>query len=115
MEALVGVAGIFIGWAITHAYYRRGDAALRKLFGDLTRGVIKAVLHDQRSRMSVADLSMLLEKLTIDENSIAPLPYKACPQCGSTNLKFESGTHYDHDEVYHRVKCSKCVWGDWTQ
>lgn len=54
-------------------------------------------------------------ELTIDENTDAPLPFKACPSCGSSRLEFYSATDYAHDRVYHFVECADCSWRNWTE
>lgn len=40
---------------------------------------------------------------------------KACPSCGSTQLKGSSATNYEGDEVYYLLQCTECDWSDWTQ
>jgi len=42
-----------------------------------------------------------------------PFGYRACPQCGSTKLKYTS-TDY-RDDIYYVIECTECKWLDWTQ
>lgn len=50
-----------------------------------------------------------------DTNTGDPLPFKACPQCGSDKLHRSSATDYQRDEVYYSIKCKDCGWSDWSQ
>jgi hypothetical protein len=40
---------------------------------------------------------------------------KACPRCGSTQLKGSSAIDYEGDEAYYFLRCTECEWSDWTQ
>jgi hypothetical protein len=40
---------------------------------------------------------------------------KACPNCGSSDLKGSSATDYSRDEQYFFLECRECQWSDWTQ
>lgn len=44
-----------------------------------------------------------------------PLPFKACPECGSINLERNSYTDYRHDETYYIISCRECDWRTWSQ
>lgn len=44
-----------------------------------------------------------------------PLPFKACPECGSMDLERNSYTDYLHDETYFIISCSECDWQTWSQ
>jgi hypothetical protein len=42
-----------------------------------------------------------------------PFGYRACPKCGSTNLKYSSNDYCD--DIYYVMECLECKWLDWTQ
>lgn len=67
--------------------------------------------------MSVIELNKILEEKTIDKSEIGkdPLPYIACPKCGSENLERNKMTDYHHDEIYYMITCKDCGWSNWTQ
>lgn len=44
-----------------------------------------------------------------------PLPFKACPECGSIDLERSSYTDYSRDDVYFIISCSECDWQTWSQ
>jgi hypothetical protein len=49
------------------------------------------------------------QELILDENSTDPLPYKRCPNCGSSALKRVTQMHREGD--IHYVSC-ECGWGE---
>lgn len=114
------IAGIVLGaltsWAVTHWYYRRSSNDQERLYSKLSSEVRTAILDDSRETLSIPELNRLLEDKTIDpEASSYPLPFKACPKCGS--VKLEHRELYDHkrDEVYYTIRCMECPWNEWTQ
>jgi len=65
--------------------------------------------------MTVVKLNGLLKSKTIDENSDDPLPYFACPICGSTNIERQGACDDEHDEMYYTIRCTDCGWNEWRQ
>lgn len=61
-------------------------------------------------------LQQKLNNLT-EENAQAgdPFPMLVCPSCASPNLKRQSTTDPQRDEIYYLINCEDCGWGDWTQ
>ena len=45
-----------------------------------------------------------------DEESSSPLPFKACPECGSTNLVGSSCNI--QDDLVYTLKCKDCGWSE---
>ena len=84
------------------------------LFNKLTEEVRGIILTDKRETLTVKELNELLEKKTI-KNHVGgdPLPYKACPKCGSEKLLRD--TQITQDDIYYVIQCKDCKWGDWSQ
>ncbi len=122
MDLLIGIVGGGIAsWLITHFYYKIGARGQKKqndeLSKKLSREVKEIILSTQKDSLSVIDLNKLLEDKTIGKEGFDndPLPFIACPKCGSTELEKYSREDYEHDEIYFMIQCKKCGWGDWTQ
>lgn len=115
MEIVLFVAGGLLSWLLSHWYYRKSNADQELVYSKLSEDIRQIIREDQRGKLSVCELNQLLEQQTIDPDDPGPLPYKACPKCGSKNLKFESGTDPDRDETYYSIACRECPWNDWTQ
>lgn len=116
---LTFLAGIVTGglttWGVAQLYYRKASNEQNTLFNKLSQEVREAILGDARKTLSVVELNKVLEDKTIDLAIQDPLPYKACPKCGFTDLARGSATDWARDDVYYFIKCPKCEWGDWTQ
>ena len=67
-----------------------------------SQNLIKAIVKKYNELIYVSDT----------EN---PLPFTACPLCGSKKLQRSSAVDYQHDEVYYMIKCEDCGWSDWSQ
>jgi len=85
---------------------------LMSMMSDDLKNVIRTAGRDS---LTVRGLNELLEERVIDKNDDGPLPFRACPKCGSDQLQ-----HFDHldaesDEMYYVIRCTDCSWGDWTQ
>lgn len=116
MEILLFVLGVVVGWAIQHFYSARSSNEQRALFGKLSAELRDLVLADPREHLSVAELNQLIDERTIDpERTTDPLPYVACPKCGSKNIKKQDSIDPRGDDIYYTVGCLDCGWGDWTQ
>lgn len=110
------VLGALASWMITHNYYRRSSADQKRLYEKLSAEVRDAILDDSRESLSVRELNQLLDDKTVDSEAVdAPLPFKACPKCGSQELDRRDVTDYEHDEMYFYIECKQCKWGEWTQ
>ncbi len=117
---IVFFLGLFLGgvisWLLTHLYYRRSSTEQEALYKKLSDDVRKMVLEDPRDSLTVLELNRLLDSKTIDKHRINqghPLPYKACPKCGSKNLA--RGEINRADDNYLVISCKDCDWQDWTQ
>ena len=115
------VLGGLVSWAITHVYYKRANRDQATLYKKLSSEMRGWILADTRKHFSVADLDALLREKTIDLGSSDPLPFKACPKCGSENLSreidFEVDTDVgDYGEAMHSairipaIVCADCGW-----
>jgi len=111
--------GGFITWIVTHLYYRRGRLDARSdqeiIYNKLSKEIRDAILQDARNKLTVKELNDLINEITLDPDSPAPLPFKACPKCGSENLRGGEYTDVDRDDHYYYLKCEDCGWSDWTQ
>ena len=115
ISAVLG--GIF-SWLITHIYSKKTLSDQEIIFSKLSDNLKKTILYSKAKNLTVKDLNNLIEKQTIDYKDMQsgdPLPYKACPKCGSKNLKKGEYMDYKKDESYYVVRCKKCGWQDWTQ
>ncbi len=119
MEITLLLIGVVLGaacsWVITHLYYQKSNAEQKVVYDKLTEEVRQLIRDDQRARLSVRELNELLERRTIDPDSDHPLPFVACPRCGSKELSRKSATDTAHDEVYYMIDCRDCGWSEWTQ
>ena len=68
-----------------------------------------------QDREVIRRLQNRLVKLSVDVRSGDPLPYFACPRCGSTRLRRSSATDVKHEREYLSIKCEDCDWKDWTE
>lgn len=110
------IMGALASWAISHWYYRRSSNDQERLFRKLSSEVRTAILDDSRSNLSIPELNRLLEDKTIDPEATGyPLPFKACPKCGSVKLERHEYIDQKHDELYYVIQCKECPWNDWTQ
>lgn len=108
------VLGGMISWVITHLYYQKSTTEQKAITSKLSREVKEAILNLHTEKLTVKDLNKLLEEKTIDgEANGDPLPFKACPKCGSTKL--ERGSADYHDDLYYFIKCTECEWNEWSQ
>jgi len=113
--------GGLISWLITHQYYRVSNRDQSAVFDKLSQELKETILGDERKHLSVEDLNVLLRSRTIDEKSTDPLPYKACPKCGSENIYKTKEIFADAEadgfgEVSYTpteidaMKCPDCDW-----
>jgi hypothetical protein len=124
-DLLLGLlGGAIASWFITHVYSRVSSREQAQLSRKLSAEVRAVILADKRESLSVRQLNDLLHRHTIDPESEKSLPYKACPECGSTSLKWEQDALvdgemddgvvvYDHTP-YDIVRCMECGWAKST-
>jgi hypothetical protein len=115
LEIGLFLAGVLVGWAIQHLYSARSSKEQRQLFEKLSSELRELILRDPREQLSVAELNQLIDDRTIDPTREEPLPYVACPKCGSADLQKRESLDAQHDEMYYTIGCKRCGWGDWTQ
>jgi len=121
MELLIGiVAGAVASLIITHLYFAKGSRDQTALYNKLTEEIRGVILADKRASLSVRELNELLSALTIDPAAAGPLPYKACPRCGSISIQHDVDALVDGDASdgmfvlehypYKIVRCTSCDW-----
>ena len=115
LEISLFVLGVVVGWGIQHLYSRNSSKEQRLLFDKLSSEMRELILQDPREQLTVAELNELIDDRTYDPTQGGPLPYVACPKCGSTDLQKRESFDAREDELYYTVGCKACGWGDWTQ
>lgn len=115
-QFLIGLLlGGFITWLVAHIYYRKSSNDQKRFYLKFSKDVRNVILQDNRAKLSVRDLNELLKEKTMNPKSRDPLPYKACPKCGSKDLNRSELTDNRRDETYWTITCRSCGWYDWTQ
>jgi hypothetical protein len=116
---LVFFAGLLIGglitWLVTHFYYRLTHRDQKTLYNKLSKDIRDAILQDAREKLTVKELNNLINEKALDLVMSSPLPFKACPKCGSENLKGGEYKDVERDDLYYYIKCEDCGWFDWTE
>ncbi|MFH1851692.1 MAG: hypothetical protein ABIA75_05040 [Candidatus Neomarinimicrobiota bacterium] len=118
METLLFIAGGIVSWFFTHIYYHRSTNDQEKIFSKMSEELKNTILSSKADNLTIEDLNDLINKQTIDYEDMKsgdPLPYKACPKCGSNELKKGTLEDSKRDELYYAIECIKCGWNDWTQ
>lgn len=117
MDIVLLIVGVIIGaaatWFFAHVYYKKSAKDQDKLYSKLSRGLREIILTDPRETLTAKELNSLIQEKTIDPDSNAPLPYKACPECGCKDLK--GGHVVMNDRDYFVMKCEECGWTDLTE
>ena len=108
------VLGAAISWGISHYYYYRGNRETPSWFSTEN---LKEILtkNPEDVDWTARQIVKLYNKNVFDESSSDPLPFRACPKCGSENLKRSSHNDYQNDESYFVISCNQCDWSDWSQ
>jgi len=110
------VVGALISWFITHSYYKKSAVDQQKISSKLSDEVKETILNSSAEKLSIKDLNKLLEDKIYDKDAKGdPLPYKACPECGSHELVASSAIDHEHYEQYFFIKCENCGWNSWSQ
>ncbi|NTV67095.1 MAG: toll/interleukin-1 receptor domain-containing protein [Chlorobaculum sp.] len=73
--------------------------------------LIMAVTENAPSQNFIRAIVKKYHKVISEDDG--PFGYRACPQCGSTNLKYASNDYCD--DIYYVMECLECKWLDWTQ
>jgi hypothetical protein len=113
IDIILFVSGVLFGWLINHIYASRANRDQRNLYNKLSAEIRGYILADPRDLLTVLELNKLLDEKTIDRSTRDPLPYKACPKCGSRNLL--RGMIERHDDNFYVIECRDCPWNDWSQ
>lgn len=124
-EVVTFVFGLLIGggttWFFAWLYYRKSsqdmsrmDSRWEKKFDNLSNAVKAIIKEDLLDSLHVQELNKLLHKKTIDPDDTSGLPFKACPQCGATTLKYSEQHDNKHDDLYQFVECETCGWSEYT-
>lgn len=77
--------------------------------------IIKAITGEIPSDNYIKSIVKKYNEVIFAYDGNEPLPFKACPECGSTQLKKYMVTDHKRDENYFFVKCLECGWNEWTQ
>jgi len=77
--------------------------------------IVETISGSKPSQNFIKAVVKKYNELIYEYHSEDPLPFKACPQCGSNNLYRYSTTDYQQDRAYYYIKCKKCGWIEWTQ
>ena len=93
---------------IKYIKYSNGSEEDRKL-------IINSITGMEPSQNLIKAIVKKYNEVIYDFNSKDPLPFLACPSCGSNELEHYSPTDYKNDEIYFMIKCKDCGWSDWTQ
>lgn len=99
LEIALFVAGVIVGWLIQAVYSAKSSKEQRLLFDKLSAELRGLILQDPREHLSVAELNKLIDDRTIDLTRGEPLPYFACPKCGSTDLQKRESFDAQHDDI----------------
>ena len=117
LTLIIGIAvGAIITWIITRYYYVRATKDQTDLYNKLSEFTRKLILEDQRKKLNVKELNELLESRTIDKTHKGLFPFKACPKCGSKNLKIDVDydPYHDGDDYvsnpFELIQCVDCGW-----
>ncbi len=78
------------------------------------REMVKAVQGRPPSENLIRTIVRKYHEIITDEAD-TEFGLKACPRCGSTQLKGSSAIDYEGDEAYYFLQCTECDWSDWTQ
>jgi predicted RNA-binding Zn-ribbon protein involved in translation (DUF1610 family) len=109
---LVGaVLGAVFGVPINEWYHRRSRKEGEDLLRKIPEEVVRMLRQDDREHLTIPELNELLRAATRHDEPGDPLPYKACPECGSTELERSSATDPREDgDTYYFIKCRQCRW-----
>ncbi len=80
--------------------------------------IVRAIKGKKPEQDYIRAIVKKYHEVIIDSNLLeegAPLPYKACPECGSTKLRGSSYINYSKDEEYFLLKCRECGWRECSQ
>jgi len=113
----ISVVSLLLGIATTHVYHRKGTRELRAIVDKLPSKVADALQADVRSKLSVEELNQLIYEKTVDEEAGRagePLPYRACPKCGSGTLS-RSTVEGRGGHVYYIISCQDCGWFEYSE
>lgn len=109
------IFGALFSWFITHWYYQRSNSDQKLIYSKLSDELRKEIRESKNDNLTVKDLNKLIGNKTINSNSKEPLPYKACPKCGSEQIKKSQWYSHSDVEIWFTIKCKECGWSESTQ
>lgn len=65
------------------------------------------------ARNSIKEIVKKYRDAVLDTDTDDPLPFKACPQCGSTKLKRSS--MLIGDDYFFTIECTECSWSEGSE
>ena len=123
MQLAIGIfLGALITWIITHYYYRKANHDQNELFNKIPEYIRQGIIDDRRDKLTVKELNKLIQLKTIDKHKEGIRKFKACPKCGSLNIRvgrdiidvdaggdLESGPEFT--PIYaDTITCIDCGW-----
>ena len=75
--------------------------------------IVDILKEDTREKLTIPELNELIYERSVDEDAWEqrdPLPYKACPRCGNTELT--RGTLERPGHIYYIIGCKECAWSE---
>ncbi len=101
---------------ISSIYHRKSSKDQKRLSEKLSEEVKAMILESKKDNLTVEELNELIHEKTIDPKSEDIFPYKACPNCGSENIKrygdgfAEFNGSMEIFTPYEVVECEECEW-----
>ena len=118
VTALVGLAGI----GATHFYHVCASREQKAIVDRLPDDLAAVLKEDAREKLTIPELNELIFRKSINEDALNesdpkrrdPLPYKACPSCGNTDLT-RGISELRRGHVYYIIGCERCGWSEATE
>lgn len=81
----------------------------------LRQQLINAVKNVRPTYTLIKAIVKKYNEVIFNYESGDPLPYNACPECGSNLLKRSGAIDDIRDQKYYYIECKDCDWSDWSQ
>jgi len=116
--------GGLVSWLVTHIYHVKTSRDLRRTFARLPDAIQEATAKSSLAKLTVADLNAILCARVVDSSGLTDFPYKACPRCGSGNLRVANEFHSAEPEADEEgginwipircpaITCLDCGWSE---
>jgi hypothetical protein len=77
--------------------------------------IVRSITGRSPSQSFIRAMVKKYHELVIDDRDNSPLPFKACPECGSTQLTRKSFPDYRGDDWWFVIECPECGWSEVSQ